>query len=43
MLRNFRSQNGAFGGFYYITGIMKPHPDTGKIVPFIRYKTVTVK
>ncbi|KAJ3873861.1 hypothetical protein F5051DRAFT_110576 [Lentinula edodes] len=36
-------RNGAFGGFYYITGIRKPHPDTGEIVPFIRYKTVTVK
>ncbi|KAJ4477385.1 hypothetical protein J3R30DRAFT_213383 [Lentinula aciculospora] len=36
-------RNGAFGGFYYITGIRKPHPETGEIVPFIRYKTVTVK
>ncbi|KIK55100.1 hypothetical protein GYMLUDRAFT_48050 [Collybiopsis luxurians FD-317 M1] len=36
-------RNGSFGGFYYITGLIKPHPVTGEMVPFIRYKTVTVK
>ncbi|KAJ3778122.1 hypothetical protein FB446DRAFT_715016 [Lentinula raphanica] len=37
------NRNGTFGGFYCITGLRKPHPETGEIVPFIRYKTVIVK
>ncbi|KAF9069008.1 hypothetical protein BDP27DRAFT_1326283 [Rhodocollybia butyracea] len=36
-------RDGAFGGFYFITGLMKAHPKTGEVVPFIRFKTVTVK
>ncbi|KAE9402909.1 hypothetical protein BT96DRAFT_815751 [Gymnopus androsaceus JB14] len=37
------NRNGAFGGYYHITGILKPDPETKQLVPFVRHKIVTVK